>query len=217
MHGRTAGLLAVAIASMLMSVKTDAADEPVCSLERDPLGFDQRTLSLHGTVIELNETTSQRGHNYTTFKLQDPTGCAVKVFIWEHPKLSNGDCVTADGVFETEHHEGATRSVTSCRAVRSLLYLSSAVRAPSWPQEQYRRALLVHRYSVGNWLQLTEPVRWPGHLSVMSQSSTQLGQNGHVTDIIDPSRRREPTLIGTINWLSAPTPVRCRSVRAIWR
>ena len=62
MHGRTARPVSCSNpASMLMSVKTDAADEPVCSLERDPLGFDERTLSLHGTVIELNETTSQRG------------------------------------------------------------------------------------------------------------------------------------------------------------
>jgi hypothetical protein len=63
-------------------------------------------MTLHGTVIKLNETTSQRGNDYATFKLQDPTGCTVKAFIWEHHPLSNGTCVEVDGVFETEHHEG---------------------------------------------------------------------------------------------------------------
>ena len=68
----------VIIASILMSVRTDAADEPVCSLERNPKGFDQRALTLHGTIVELNETTSQRGNNYTTFKLQDQAGARSK-------------------------------------------------------------------------------------------------------------------------------------------
>jgi hypothetical protein len=91
---------------MLMPLKKNAAEEHVCSVQRSPQGFDHQTLTLHGTVSELNETTSQRGNNYTTFQLQDPSECAIKIFVWEHPKLRNGDCVTAEGVFETEHHEG---------------------------------------------------------------------------------------------------------------
>ena len=53
------------------------------------------------------ETTSRAGNNYTTFKLEDQSGsCAVNIFIWGYPPLSNNDHVRVDGVFETEHHQG---------------------------------------------------------------------------------------------------------------
>jgi hypothetical protein len=62
---------------------------------------------LQGTAVGVKETTSHRGNDYTTFKLQDPSGCgAVNIFAWGHPALKNGDQVRVDGVFETEHHQG---------------------------------------------------------------------------------------------------------------
>jgi hypothetical protein len=52
------------------------------------------------------KNTSSQGNNYTLFKLQDPGGCgAVNIFTWGHPKLSNGDDVRVEGVFETIHHQ----------------------------------------------------------------------------------------------------------------
>ena len=58
-------------------------------------------------TTSLKETTSHRGNDYTTFKLQDPTGCgALSVFTWGHPTLSNGNHVQVEGTFETEHHQG---------------------------------------------------------------------------------------------------------------
>ena len=55
----------------------------------------------------LKETTSHKGNDYTTFKLQDPSGCgSLNIFSWGHPSLSNGDHVRVEGTFETEHHQG---------------------------------------------------------------------------------------------------------------
>jgi hypothetical protein len=91
---------------MLMSVATDAAEVSICSIIGDPASFDHHAITLQGTVNELKETTSRRGNDYTTFKLQDPSGCGVMTFSWGHLVLKNGDHVCVDGLFETEHHNG---------------------------------------------------------------------------------------------------------------
>jgi hypothetical protein len=92
-------LLAVAVCN--------AADTAVCSVIAKPASFDHQNVSLEGTVAGLKETTSRKGNDYSTFKLQDPSGCgALSVFTWGHPTVSNGDPVRVEGVFETEHHQG---------------------------------------------------------------------------------------------------------------
>lgn len=85
----------------------NTAEVPICSIIAKPTSFDHQNVSLDGTVSSLKETTSHRGNEYTTFKLQDPSGCgALSVFTWGHPTVSNGDEVRVEGVFETEHHQG---------------------------------------------------------------------------------------------------------------
>jgi hypothetical protein len=59
----------------------NAAGTPVCSVIAKPTSFDHENVSLEGTVASLKETTSRRGNDYSTFKLQDPSGCgALSVF-----------------------------------------------------------------------------------------------------------------------------------------
>lgn len=97
------------IAALLTSAAppTKAAEAGVCSIIAKPVNFDHQAVTLQGTVTALKETTSRRGNDYTTFKLQDPSGCgALEIFAWGHPALSNGDQVRVDGTFETEHHQG---------------------------------------------------------------------------------------------------------------
>jgi hypothetical protein len=92
---------------LLMSVAANGADVAICSIVDKPTSFDHQNVTLQGTALGVKETTSHRGNDYTTFKLQDPSGCgAVNIFTWGHPALSNGDQVGVDGVFETEHHQG---------------------------------------------------------------------------------------------------------------
>jgi hypothetical protein len=84
-----------------------AAEINVCEIVAKPANFDHKTITLQGTATAVKETTSRRGNDYTTFKLQGPNGCgAVDIFTWGHPTLANGDHIQVDGVFETEHHQG---------------------------------------------------------------------------------------------------------------
>jgi hypothetical protein len=84
----------------------DAPKDGLCSLVAKPANFDRQPATLQGTATAVEKTTSRQGNNYTLFKLQDPGGCgAVNIFTWGHPKLSNGDHVRVEGVFETVHHQ----------------------------------------------------------------------------------------------------------------
>jgi hypothetical protein len=107
MQYRTALLLGGATVLSLFSVfGSNAAEVTVHALATNPKSFDQ-PITLQGTATSVKETTSRKGNDYTTFKLQDPNGNdAVSIFSWGHPPLTSGDHVRVDGVFETEHHQG---------------------------------------------------------------------------------------------------------------
>jgi hypothetical protein len=92
---------------LLTSVAANGADIAICLIVEKLANFNHQNVTLQGTALGVKETTSHRGNDYTTFKLQDPSGCgAVNIFTWGHPALKNGDQVRVDGVFETEHHQG---------------------------------------------------------------------------------------------------------------
>ena len=93
--------------ALLASVASpEAAEVEICSLVAKPSSFDQQVITFQGTATAVKKTTSRRGNDYTLFKLQGPGGCGtVDVFIWGHPKLSDGDRVRVEGVFETVHHQ----------------------------------------------------------------------------------------------------------------
>ena len=54
------------------------------------------------TAVAVRETTSQRGNDYTTFKLQNG-GDSLSIFMWGHPPLGNGDRVQVEGVPAPRH------------------------------------------------------------------------------------------------------------------
>jgi hypothetical protein len=87
-------------------VSADAAEVTTCSLVGKPSSFDRQTITLQGIATAVKRTTSRRGNDYMLFKVQGPDGCGtVDVFIWGHPKISDGDRVRVEGVFETVHHQ----------------------------------------------------------------------------------------------------------------
>ena len=103
-----APLLVSAVVSSvsLIAIYAYAAEVSVCSLAADPKGYDHQHMNLRGAVTDLKETRSQRGNDYTLFKLQAPGPCEVKVFVWGHPALHDGDHVCVDGTYTTEVHQG---------------------------------------------------------------------------------------------------------------
>jgi hypothetical protein len=82
---------------LLTSVAANgAADIALCSIVEKPANFNQQSVTLQGTALGVKETTSHRGNDYTTFKLQDPSGCgAVNIFTWGHERRSSprGRCI----------------------------------------------------------------------------------------------------------------------------
>jgi hypothetical protein len=100
-------LLTVIFLALMPSV-VQAAEVVVHSIVNNPTAFDHQSVTLQGIAAAVKETTSRRGNDYTTFKLQDASnGETVSVFTWGHPTLASGQCVQVDGVFETEHHQGS--------------------------------------------------------------------------------------------------------------
>jgi hypothetical protein len=79
MHLTEAGLLAGAMALVLLAAvpTINAAEVGVCSIVAKPANFDHQTVTVQGTATTLKETTSRKGNDYTTFKLQDPSGCGA--------------------------------------------------------------------------------------------------------------------------------------------
>jgi hypothetical protein len=108
MHLTKTGLIGqvVTLALLASGAGADAADVAICSLVAKPSNFDRQAITFQGTVRDVKKKTSRRGNDYTLFKLQGPGGCgSVDVFIWGYPKLSDGDHVRVEGVFETVHHQ----------------------------------------------------------------------------------------------------------------
>jgi hypothetical protein len=98
---------AAALALLLPSfASADAAEVAICSLFAKPSTFDRQTITLQGIATAVKKKNSRRGNDYTLFKLQGAGGCgSIDVFIWGHAKLSDGDRVRVEGVFETVHHQ----------------------------------------------------------------------------------------------------------------
>jgi hypothetical protein len=73
MQGRKGGLINGATTLVLLSSFTiaSAAEVGVCGIVDKPASFNHQTVMLQGIVTALKETTSRRGNDYTTFKLQD--------------------------------------------------------------------------------------------------------------------------------------------------
>jgi len=108
--------------TLLATVAASAAEVSICSIVAKPSTFDQQNVTLQGIAISVKETTSLRGNDYTTFKLQDVSGCgAVTIFTWGRPALASGDQVRVEGVFETEHHQGRYRFYNEVGATKITL------------------------------------------------------------------------------------------------
>jgi hypothetical protein len=106
------------IIGLIAPISVNAADVTICSITQNPKSFDHQTVTLQGAAISLKQTTSRRGNDYSTFKLQSQDGCALDVFTWGHPPLNSGVQVRVEGEFEIEHHQGRYTFYNELQATR---------------------------------------------------------------------------------------------------
>jgi hypothetical protein len=114
-------VLLVLISILIVPLSASAAEVAVCSITQNPESFDHQTVTLQGTATDVKQTTSRRGNDYSTFKLQSRKGCALKVFTWGHPALNAGSHVRVQGEFETEHHQGRYTFYNELQATKVML------------------------------------------------------------------------------------------------
>jgi hypothetical protein len=99
--------LAALTLSLVCAFHSPHAEEvTACAIKDQPRSFDRQTINSRGTAADVRQATSRRGNDYSTFSLEDG-GCSLKVFVWGHPTIKTGECVQVEGLFETEHHQGA--------------------------------------------------------------------------------------------------------------
>lgn len=93
-------------AFLLLIGASNAADTTVASIIANPTQFNGTLVTVRGTVGALRETTSHAGNDYSTFQVRDRAGGAIKVFVWGHPHLMNGNAVKVIGRFEQVERVG---------------------------------------------------------------------------------------------------------------
>jgi DNA/RNA endonuclease YhcR with UshA esterase domain len=57
-------------------------------------------VTVQGTATAVTKPTSRAGNPYITLRVQDSDGSSVKVFMFGHPEIKEGDRVEVTGVFE---------------------------------------------------------------------------------------------------------------------
>ena len=81
------------------------APTAIADILANPANFDNKHLTVTGTIAKLAEKTSKRGNDYTTFDLCD-TDC-IHVYSYGHPKLAEGQKLTVNGTFFADKHVGS--------------------------------------------------------------------------------------------------------------
>ncbi len=98
-------LAVIGLAFSLIAASPAPATTPIADILANPTSFDGQHLAVSGTIAQLAEKTSRRGNDYTTFDLCD-TAC-IHVYSYGHPKLANGQTLTANGKFFADKHIGS--------------------------------------------------------------------------------------------------------------
>ena len=106
-HPQRLLLMGFALALLAASPAPSPSPSPtrIADILAAPASFDGQHLTVNGTVQQLNERTSRRGNDYTTFDLCDAS--CVHVYSYGHPKIANGQTLTVNGKFFAVKHVGS--------------------------------------------------------------------------------------------------------------
>jgi hypothetical protein len=96
----------VAILALALAAASEGADGSVKTILSDPGRYDGQTVTLGGTVTQLDVRVSKRRNSYYTFKLDDGSG-RITVFSFGQPPCPSPSRVTVDGEFRHVKRVGA--------------------------------------------------------------------------------------------------------------
>lgn len=99
----TFSLLASAFAS------TSPQKATVKEILDNPDSYDQREVKVEGKVVNLKLKVSKKGNAYTNFSLMDESYKTLKVFMWGHQNVRDGDRVEVTGTFRKVKYVGRYR------------------------------------------------------------------------------------------------------------
>jgi hypothetical protein len=89
----------ISVAVLLVWIAaSEGADGPIKTLLSDPARYDGQSVTLAGSVTQLEARVSKRGNSYYTFRLADGSSRVI-VFSYGEPPCPAGSEVTVQGVF----------------------------------------------------------------------------------------------------------------------
>ena len=91
---------------LCLTVSCNAAEPKISDILASPAQFDGKTVTVRGMAAAVKETTSRKGNDYTTFRVQDSGGAPIVIFTFGHLGIRNADCVLVIGVFEKVKNVG---------------------------------------------------------------------------------------------------------------
>lgn len=92
---------------VLIAAQEKPVSTTVAKIAATPKSFDNKRVTLSGTVAEFQQRTSRSGNDYVVFVLRDG-GKSVKVFGFGKPKppIRNGMKVEITGIYRVEKKQG---------------------------------------------------------------------------------------------------------------
>lgn len=98
-------LLACVSLVWMIALPAHALTATAGAVLQTPERYDRQSVTLAGTVTNLDQRVSQRGNAYYTFDLQDATG-RIRVFSFGDVQCPEGRQAIVDRIFETVKHVG---------------------------------------------------------------------------------------------------------------
>jgi len=94
------------IFSLIIPSISFSSQNTIEEILKNPDTYDQKTIKVKGMVTNLKLKISRRGNPYTVFHIMDKAGNSLKVFMWEHQNIHEGEIVEVTGIFRKIKHIG---------------------------------------------------------------------------------------------------------------
>jgi len=97
---RFLGILLLLLILFPLQISQSAEKASVQQILANPDTYDGQEVLLEGKATQIQLRVSRRGNEYATFTLFDASGKGIKVFVWGHPKIEEGQKVTVAGTYQ---------------------------------------------------------------------------------------------------------------------